>query len=277
MGVFLAYASPQGRPFLDRELYLPREWAEDAERRKAAGVPEEIGFATKPELARRMLARAFAAGVPAAWVTADTVYGNDRRLRMWLEEQRQPFVLEVACQERVWAWQEGGPRQIRGDHLARQLPASAWSRKLSGSAGWGAKGPRLYDWARFPLFRMGWPPGWEHWLLLRRSIRQPEEFAYYVVFVPEGIPKAFGTRRGEPLEDRGVPGECQRGDRVGPVRGPEVGRVVSVHHPGATGPCLPDGAAEPGYVDGRKGGISQRLVCWKSSWTRNGGPMPCCR
>ena len=184
IGVFLAYASPKGRTFLDRELYLPKEWAEDAERRQAAGVPEDVAFATKPQLARKLLERAFAARVPAAWVTGDAVYGNDRRLRMWLEEQGQAFVLEVACKEPLWAWQERGPRQVRADRLTEQIPSAAWERL---SAGAGAKGPRLYDWARVPLFRPGWP-GWEHWLLVRRSIRKPEELAYYVVFCPEGSP-----------------------------------------------------------------------------------------
>lgn len=184
IGVFLAYATPQGRTFLDRELYLPREWASDAARRAEAGVPEAVEFATKPQLAQRMLQRAREAGVPAAWVTGDAVYGNDRRLRTWLEEQGQPFVLEVACKEALWSWQERGPQQVRADRLAQQVPATSWERL---SAGWGAKGPRLYAWTRVPLFRPGWP-GWEHWLLVRRSITKPEELAYYVVFAPEGTP-----------------------------------------------------------------------------------------
>lgn len=182
IGVFLAYATPQGRTFLDRELYLPQEWTQDAERRAEAGVPEQVEFATKPQLAQRMLQRAREAGVPAAWVTGDAVYGNDRRLRIWLEEQGQPFVLEVACKETLWSWQERGPQQVRADRLAEQIPAAHWERL---SAGWGAKGPRLYDWARVRLFRPGWD-GWEHWLLVRRSIAKPEELAYYVVFAPEG-------------------------------------------------------------------------------------------
>jgi SRSO17 transposase len=184
IGVFLAYATRQGRTFLDRELYLPQEWATDAARRAEAGVPEEVQFATKPQLAQRMLQRARAAGVPAAWVTADAVYGNDRKLRMWLEEQGQAFVLEVACKEPLWAWQERGPRQVRADRLTEQIPSETWERL---SAGAGAKGPRLYDWARVRLFRLGWP-GWEHWLLVRRSLSKPEERAYYVVFCPEGTP-----------------------------------------------------------------------------------------
>jgi len=182
IGVFLAYATSQGRTFLDRELYLPQEWAADAARRAEAGVPEAVVFATKPQLAQRMLQRAREGGMPAAWVTGDAVYGNDRKLRIWLEEQRQPFVLEVACKEALWSWQERGPKQVRADRLATQLPAEGWERL---SAGWGAKGPRLYDWARERLFRPGWP-GWEHWLLVRRRIARPEELAYYVVFAPAG-------------------------------------------------------------------------------------------
>src|SRR5690242_1350695 len=83
IGVFLTYAAPEGHVLLDRELYLPREWADDPDRRQEAGVPEAVTFATKPQLARRMLERALAAGVPAAWVTGDSIYGGDRRLRVW--------------------------------------------------------------------------------------------------------------------------------------------------------------------------------------------------
>jgi SRSO17 transposase len=182
IGVFLAYASPRGRTFLDRELYLPKEWCQDQERRREAGVPDAGAFATKPQLAQRMLSRARDAGVPAAWVTADSVYGKDRRLRIWLEEQEQPFVLEVACNEPLWAATERGPAQVRADQLAAQVPLERWERL---SAGAGAKGPRLYDWVRVPLFRLEWP-GFEHWLLVRRSIADPEELAYYVGFAPEG-------------------------------------------------------------------------------------------
>jgi SRSO17 transposase len=182
VGVFLAYASPKGRTFLDRELYLPREWGEDPERRTEAGIPDAVEFATKPQLARRMLERALDAEVPAAWVTGDAVYGGDRRLRIWLEEREQPFVLEVACREPLWAATTAGPAQVRADRLAATLPTEAWERL---SAGWGAKGPRLYDWARLPLARWPWPD-FEHWLLVRRSISKPEELAYYVVFAPKG-------------------------------------------------------------------------------------------
>jgi len=182
IGVFLAYASPKGRTFLDRELYLPKEWSFDRERRREAGVPESVAFATKPQLAKRMLERAREAGVPAAWVTGDSVYGGDRQLRIWLEEQKQPFVLAVACKEPLWATTERGPSQVRADQLAAQASPEKWERLSAGS---GAKGPRLYDWMRVPLYRLEWP-GFEHWLLVRRSIVEPEKRAYYVVFAPEG-------------------------------------------------------------------------------------------
>src|SRR5215218_1157946 len=85
VGVFLAYASERGQAFIDRELYLPEEWAEDEERRQRAGVPEEVGMHTKPELAKEMLRRALVEGVKAEWVLADSVYGDTRRLGMLLE------------------------------------------------------------------------------------------------------------------------------------------------------------------------------------------------
>lgn len=191
IGVFLAYASPQGRAFLDRELYLPQEWVEDQSRRQEAGVPEEVGFQTKPHLARVMLQRALEAGVPAAWVTGDEVYGSDRRLRVWLEQQEVPQVLAVKSNEPLWA----GPRQVRADRLATEVPLAAWARL---SAGEGAKGPRVYDWIRVAIRPLG-APGKGYWLLARRSIAKPEELAYYVCFGPEEttleeLVKVAGTR-----------------------------------------------------------------------------------
>lgn len=176
IGVFLGYASAQGYALIDRELYLPAEWAQDQARRVEAGVPQRVAFATKPELARQMLERAFEAGVPARWVTGDTVYGDDRRLRLWLEERFQPFVLAVSCNEALWH----GFQQIRADELVAQQ-ADQW---VTLSAGEGAKGPRLYEWMRVPLARLGVEPGWAHWLLVRRHLNQPDDLAYYVVFAP---------------------------------------------------------------------------------------------
>lgn len=195
IGVFLAYASSRGRAFLDRELYLPREWAEDAERRKEAGVPEEVEFATKPELARRMLERARKAGVPATWVTGDAVYGNDRRLRQWLEAERQPFVLGIPANQYLAVSGRIGPVPVAAAELVANVAADAWECH---SAGAGAKGPRWYDWALVPLHpHRG--PAWFHGLLARRSRSDPNEIAYYVVLAPAGTPlstlvQVAGTR-----------------------------------------------------------------------------------
>jgi SRSO17 transposase len=143
IGVFAAYVSPtraSARTLIDRALYLPKEWAEDAERRRVAHVPEAVAFATKPQLARQLINRVREAGLPCAWVVADSVYGTDSRLRTWLEARHQPYVLAVSAQYRIF---DGRQIQWAAD-LVAALPARAW-QKLS--AGTGTKGERLYEWA----------------------------------------------------------------------------------------------------------------------------------
>ena len=191
IGVFLAYASPRGHAFLDRALYLPKTWAEDAARREAAGVPPDVRFATKGELAQAMLARAFAAAVPAAWVTGDEIYGNDGTLRRWLEGQQRPYVLAVARSHPIW--HDGV--QVRVEALLAEVPEDGWQRIEVGA---GSKGPRLYDWAcaRLPSWT---PEGWAQWLLIRRSVTKPEEVAFYRAFGPEtttvaDLARVAGTR-----------------------------------------------------------------------------------
>lgn len=193
IGVFLAYASGQGRTFLDRELYVPKEWAADAARRQEAAVPDPVAFRTKPQLARAMLERALDAGVPAAWVTGDEVYGGDRRLRMWLEERQMPHVLAVKRTEPLWTRTTG--RQVAAQTLAAGVPDADWERL---SAGEGAKGPRLDDWARVPIRALP-EPGWDYWLLIRRSLADPTDLAYYVCFCRAATPlpvlvRVAGTR-----------------------------------------------------------------------------------
>jgi len=186
IGGFLTYAAPAGHVLLDRALYLPREWAVDAVRRQEAGVPDEVTCATKPQLAQRMLGRALAAGVPAAWVTGDAIYGGDRRLRVWLEQHKQPFVLAIKSDEPLWAVLQGRWGQPRADVIATQIAADSWQRL---SAGDGAKGPRWYEWAWVRLARLQLTAEerrWDHWLLVRRSRSDPTERAYYVVFAPAG-------------------------------------------------------------------------------------------
>jgi SRSO17 transposase len=144
IGVFLAYASARGPALLDRELSLPKEWPQDRERCTRAGIPVQRQFATKPALARDMLERAFQAGIPAAGVTGDSVYGDDRRLRLWLEAREHADVLAVSGKEYVWL---GWPQRQVTTVLAA-FPADGWTRR---SAGAGAKGPRWYDWYWRPL------------------------------------------------------------------------------------------------------------------------------
>jgi SRSO17 transposase len=191
VGVFLAYASPRGRAFLDRELYLPAPWARDAARRQEAHVPEHVRFATKPALARGMLARAFAAGVPIAWVTGDEVYGNNPGLRNWLEAGQHPYVLAVASTHPVWvAGTDGEPVAVEVRALVAGLPARAWVRRAAGD---GAKGPRLYEWACVRLPRLP-EDGMHKWVLVRRSLADPTDLAYYRVYGPVGTALATMVR-----------------------------------------------------------------------------------
>jgi SRSO17 transposase len=190
IGVFLAYANRYGAVLLDRELYLHADWEKDPERCQEAGVPDERRKTIpKPTLARQMLAHAFAQGVKAAWVTGDTVYGGDYKLRSWLEERLQPYVLAIPKNQRIGLTH-------RADAVVASWPAECWQRL---SAGEGSQGQRLYDWAWQELsFRLT-EPGWKQWLLARRSVSDPTEIAYYFVFAPvtislQQVVRAAGSR-----------------------------------------------------------------------------------
>ena len=180
VGVFLTYAGAKGRTLLDRDLHLPQVWAQDRERREEAGVPEDAVFRTKPQLAQLMLERAADSGVPFSWFTGDEVYGSDRKLRRWLEREEIPHVMAIKSNEKLWAWTEKGPLQVRADRLASGVEESAWVRC---SAGNGAKGPRVYDWTAVKIRPLR-EPGKGHWLLARRSLAKPGELAYYLCFGP---------------------------------------------------------------------------------------------
>jgi SRSO17 transposase len=170
IGVFLLYASAKGAAFIDRALYLPEEWTADRVRCREAGIPDEVEFATKGELAKRMLERAYGAGVPADWVVGDTVYGYDE-LRLWVEEQQKNYVLAVPETHQVWV--QGQPQPV--GLLAALLPQEAW---VVLSAGEGSKGPRLYEWAWLQLSEVA-PSGRARWVLIRRSLSDPSKRAYY--------------------------------------------------------------------------------------------------
>ena len=177
IAVFLSYASRWGQALIDRRLYLPQAWAEDSARRAKTAVPEDATFMTKPEIARELIATALDAGVPCAFVLGDALYGSDRRLRRMLEARRQPYVLAVRSNEPLrvgGASLEGTTAGILGD----ELTPGDWHCHAAGE---GAKGPRLYDWARVRLLWSA-DPRWQHWLLIRRSRKKPDELAYYIVF-----------------------------------------------------------------------------------------------
>jgi SRSO17 transposase len=177
VGVFLLYSSAKGYAFIDRALYLPEEWTADRVRCREAGIPDEVGFATKGELAQQMLARAFAAGVPADWVVGDTVYGYDD-LRLFLEEQQKNYVLAVPETHMIWVQGQQQPVGL----LAALLPQEAW---VVLSAGEGSKGPRLYEWAWLQLPEQSETPSQRaRWVLIRRSLSDPSERAYYRAYGP---------------------------------------------------------------------------------------------
>lgn len=192
LGVFLAYASPLGRALIDAELYLPRSWTSDRARCEQAGVPDRVAFATKPRLAEAMLGRALDAGVPAPWATADEAYGKDHRFRRCLEQRRLGYVVAVPCDQSVGPGIGYGNTGSRADVLAAAAPRQAWKRL---SAGEGAKGERLYDWALAALAphpdeEIGGPAAFQRWLLVRRALTPNDngelEMAYYLCFGPAG-------------------------------------------------------------------------------------------
>jgi SRSO17 transposase len=178
IGVFLALAGVNGRALIDRELYLPKSWCDDAERRKSAAIPADITFSTKQQLAKKMLNRAFERGIRPRWVLGDEIYGSDSKFRRFLESRFQPYVLAVSCQQRLWIEY----RQRRFDEIVKDVPADMWFRMNVAD---GTKGPRVYDWA---AGRFGVPneSGLVKWMLFRRSVDSPDEFAYYMCLTPAG-------------------------------------------------------------------------------------------
>lgn len=175
VGVFLALDGSRGRCLIDREFYLPQVWCDDAERRRGAHAPEEVAFATKPQLAMRMIERALDAGLKPDWVLGDEVY-SDHRVRRMLEELGWPYVLAVSSGQRLWV----GFEQVKVRQIADRVPEDQW---WPWSVAEGAKGPRVYAWA---AGRLGAPTdtGMIRWLLVRRSVGDPSDRAYYLCAAP---------------------------------------------------------------------------------------------
>ncbi|WP_309572224.1 IS701 family transposase [Deinococcus sp.] len=206
IGVFLAYSTPSATALIDRELFLPNAWIDDPARCATAKIPNSITAATKPQLALAMLQRAFDGGVNAAWVTGDAVY-SAYNVRDFLEQRQQPYVLAVASNVHVWVWQDGGPAHVHVADIAGQFEPHHWQTV---SAGAGSRGERLFDWAWVSVTELmgsavaaGLGPilsaGFERWVLARRSLKDPTDLAYYIVFAPSSttlteVVRAAGSR-----------------------------------------------------------------------------------
>ncbi|MGW2786619.1 IS701 family transposase [Streptomyces populi] len=179
VAVYLVYSADRGHAAIDRALYVPRSWTEDPGRCRSAGIPDGLAFATKPQLAARMVERALDAGTPARWVAGDEVYGDNPHLRTVLEHRRTGYVLAISSTHPVIT--HAGKFQART--LAARIPKRAWQRL---SAGAGVKGERYYDWAQIevhgPASRFG------QWCLLVRRNRRTGELAFYRCFSPHPVP-----------------------------------------------------------------------------------------
>jgi SRSO17 transposase len=192
IGVFASYVSRHGHAFIDRALYLPKEWTDDRRRLKAAHVPNNVDFATKPQIARQMITRAIAAKVPFSFVAADTVYGTGM-IETLLRHAGKGYVLGVAANHVFHSW--GKPQPVSGtaDTIAQSLPKTAWRRLSSGE---GTKGPRLHDWAYIELadleagqYNDTFTGEWIRGLLIRRNIAS-SDLAFFSTWCPKGTPMA---------------------------------------------------------------------------------------
>jgi SRSO17 transposase len=196
VGVFLSYVTERGHGLIDRELYLPLDWCQDHARRQGVHIPETVSFQTKPQLAQRMVERAVQAGLPIAWVVADSVYGHSTDLRLFLEERGLPYALAVPCTEVVCVATPSGPRLADVAHLAADLLEPTDWQRLSASRG--TKGERLFDWAILPVFHQGRLDG-RHFLVFRRSLDDASQITFYLVWTLPDTPlptivQAIGAR-----------------------------------------------------------------------------------
>jgi DDE superfamily endonuclease len=261
IGVFLGYASRHGRALIDRALYLPEGWAGDPPRRSEAGVPGEVAFTTKPKLGLRMLERALDAGVPCAWVAGDSVYGADHALRRRIEARRRGG----ACPRAGGA----GPGGAGGD----ERPAARWQARgrlgRRGARGGLAPVERRRGRERAKALRLGVPA------LPRRRPGRLDEGAPDPAqagrpgradLLPDPGASGCGSRHagaggGHPLDDRELLRGRQGRGRVGPVRGPLLGRLAPAPHARHAGARLPGGGPEGGGRGERRRSISPPSCC----------------
>src|SRR3979490_2633700 len=188
IGVFATYVSRHGHAFIDRTLYLPKEWTDDPDRLEATYVPADVGFATKPKLATRMIARAIAASLPFKWVTGDTGYGVGD-IEQQLPQRGKAHVVGVSSAHVFRSW--GKRRSVSGTaaDIASTRRSSDWKRL---SAGAGTKGPRLHDWCYLELadleaeqFNSANDGLWTRGLLIRRRIAD-DDLAFFTTWCPAG-------------------------------------------------------------------------------------------
>lgn len=215
IGVCVNYRSPTGHTLIDRRLFLPEEWANDDRRRQEAGVPPEVVFRTKPELALEMVQEAVQRGVPFRWVTADSVYGDSPTFVQGVRGLGRWYVVDTSADARVWLTEPEvipagtkGPRgrattqprvttqPQRVDEVVAGLPATAWKRIVVAE---GSQGSRIYEYAFLWVWfsEEGLPSGRER-LLVRRSLRQGAEVKYHRSNAPAevGLEKLAQVRGG---------------------------------------------------------------------------------
>jgi len=179
--VFASYAAPAGHAIIAARLYVPKSWAGDSARRRAAGIPGDLEFKTKPALGAEIVTQLLAEGRCPPWVTGDEVYGRDAKLRSVLEDRHTGYVLKIPCSFRVTL---PAGQKVPADHAARLVPARAWQ---TASAGHGSKGERDYGWAWLATASS------RHHLLIRRHLGDPADLAYFLCHVPAGRACSFTT------------------------------------------------------------------------------------
>ena len=172
IGVFLTYAGSKGHTPIDRRLYIPEEWCNDIQRRKGAGIPDDLTFLTKPQMALEMMKSAHEAELPFEWVTGDCVYGQDHDTRLWLEADNKNYVLGISGKDYIWQ----GFKQVRVAEILNSLPAEGWSEVSCGN---GSKGARIYDWLHVDI-NSQISENKKRWLLIRKSKTNPQDLCAYV-------------------------------------------------------------------------------------------------
>ena len=270
IGVFVAYVSSKGHAFIDRALYLPKTWTDDRVRRTAAHVPEEIAFATKPQLARGMIARAIRAGVPFAWVAADSVYGVGE-IEMALRRVGKGYVLGVSGSHQFNSWI--GKPEVAGtaEEIGEELDPSAWQRLSAGS---GTKGERMYEWAYCELADLeageyddSLSGLWTRGLLIRREPDRRRACVLHHLVPGRHLDRYARGHRGAALGHRGRVRDRQDRARAGAQRdtlmarlaSPRLARHARLHHDGGRAPPRKPDAA-PKNEDGASS--ARALIRW---------------